>query len=66
MNQPPKTISLADIHNIYGGTISSKPKQEADGTAPPIYKTTNRFARDPAHTGAAPERPLAPGTRFRR
>jgi hypothetical protein len=64
VNQPPKMISLADIHNIYGGT-GIKPKQETE-TASPTYKTTNRFSRDPAHPGAAPDRPQAPGTRYRR
>jgi hypothetical protein len=60
MAQPPKHISLARIHDVYNGSVK---KTEAAAENKPNYQTTQRFAREAGHTGVAPTRPLAPGTR---
>jgi hypothetical protein len=59
MTQPPKHISLARIHDIYAGSVKKREAEESK----PSYQTTHRFAREAGHTGEAPTRPLAPGTR---
>jgi hypothetical protein len=66
MNPPAKPLSLANIHSIYSGIPDKQPKPAPVEPSTQVYKTTNQFARDSAHTGVAPSKPLAPGTRFRR
>ncbi|SFS12166.1 hypothetical protein SAMN05216570_2622 [Dyella sp. OK004] len=65
MNQPPKPLSLASIHDVYSGATHNKPERSTEEKAAPAYRTTKQFARDPAHTGTAPTRPTAPNTRIR-
>lgn len=70
MNQPPKDLSLANIHQIYNGavvkpSVTSKRQPTADGAAP-TYKTTNQFARESSHSGAAPSPLPASGKHSRR
>lgn len=60
MAQPPKDLSLSRIHDVYSGSVG-KPKTEGDGNR--RYQTTHRFAREAGHSGTAPNRPLAPGSR---
>ncbi|MHA6205274.1 hypothetical protein ACXU4B_12685 [Dyella soli] len=64
MNQPPKPLSLANIHDVYSGVVDKREREPE--VASPVYKTTNRFSRESSHTGVAPAKPLAPGTRYRR
>ncbi len=64
MNPPSKPLSLARIHDVYNGT-GEKRSRPADPLVK-SYKTTNRFARDPEHTGVAPPRPPVNGGRSRK
>ncbi|WP_430387524.1 hypothetical protein [Dyella sp. 20L07] len=65
MNPSPKHLSLASIHGIYSGGVAIKREATADEPTK-VYTTTKQFARETSHTGTAPTRPLAPGTRYRR
>ena len=61
MNDTPKPMSASTIHSIYSGTkITSAVEQAKD------FKSTNRFMRDPAHSGQAPEKPKVEKKRPRR
>ncbi|WP_146745266.1 hypothetical protein [Dyella jiangningensis] len=61
MNDTPKPLSAATIHSVYAGkTISSVVDPSKD------FRSTNRFARDPAHSGQAPQQPRNEKTPFRR
>lgn len=61
MSDAPKPLSAATIHSIYSGKkVSTAVEQAKD------FKSTNRFARDAAHTGQAPQKPNAEKGPFRR
>jgi hypothetical protein len=64
MNPPSKPLSLARIHDVYNGT-GEKRSREAE-PAGKSDQTTNRFARDPEHTGVAPQRPPVVGGRVKK
>lgn len=69
MNPFPKALSLANIHSVYSGAevkTSADPSPSKTAESRVSYKTTNQFAREANHSGAAPSKPLAPNTRFRR
>lgn len=53
MGPPSKTISLSDIHDVYRGTVKERDTAEAQQS----YRKTDRFKREPGHSGAAPNRP---------
>jgi hypothetical protein len=54
MSETPKPLSAAAIHSVYSGAkVVSVVEQAKD------FKSTNSFARDPAHSGKAPEKPKA-------
>lgn len=59
MAQPPKDLSLSRIHDVYSGSASKRETDDGKRS----YRTTHRFAREAGHTGVAPSRPLAPGSR---
>jgi len=61
MNDAPKPLSAETIHSVYAGkTISATVDQSKD------FQSTNRFARDPAHSGHAPQQPKNEKGPFRR
>lgn len=64
MNQPPKDISLADIHSAYASKPAEKKKTQV-GEKVKSYTKSNHYDRDPNHTGEAPAKPEAkrPGLR---
>jgi hypothetical protein len=61
MNDTPKPLSVATIHSVYAGKkVSTTVDQSKD------FQSTNRFARDPAHSGHAPQPPKIEKGPFRR
>jgi hypothetical protein len=52
MNDTNKPLTAAVIHSVYSGKKVSPVVEEAKG-----FQSTQRFARDPSHSGQAPERP---------
>jgi hypothetical protein len=61
MNDTPKPLSAETIHSVYTGKkISSVVDPSKD------FRSTNRFARDPAHSGHAPQQPKNEKGPFRR
>jgi hypothetical protein len=52
MIDTPKPLSAAVIHSIYAGAKVSSVVDNAKD-----FQSTNRFARDSAHSGHAPEKP---------
>lgn len=61
MNDSPKPLSIATIHSVYAGKkISTTVDQTRD------FQSTNRFARDPSHSGQAPQHPKVDKGPFRR
>lgn len=61
MNDTPKPLSASTIHSIYSGTKMTSAVEEAKD-----FKSTNRFMRDPSHSGQAPEKPKIEKKRPRR
>lgn len=53
MNQPPKDISLAEIHSAYASKPLDKKKAQA-GEKVKTYAKSSHYDRDPNHTGEAP------------
>jgi len=64
MNQPPKDISLADIHSAYASKPLDKKKAPV-GEKVKSYTKSNHYDRDPNHSGEAPIKPdvKRPGSR---
>jgi len=61
MNDTTKPLSAATIHSVYSGKkISSVVDQAKE------FKSTNRFERDPSHSGEAPQLPKVNKGPFRR
>jgi len=61
VNDTDKPLSAATIHSVYSG---KKISSVVDPTKE--FKSTNRFVRDPSHTGEAPQQPKAGKGPFRR
>lgn len=62
MVQPTKPLSLSHIHDVYSGAT----KTRESGDTEKSYKKTDRFTREPGHSGTAPNRStLPPGRRPR-
>ncbi|MGO4703265.1 hypothetical protein [Dyella sp. 2RAB6] len=64
MNQPPKDISLAEIHSAYASKPLDK-KKTPTGEKTKTYAKSSHYDRDPSHTGEAPAKPdvKRPGSR---
>lgn len=61
MNDTPKPLSVATIHSVYAGKkVTTAVDQNKD------FQSTNRFARDPAHSGQSPQPPKVEKGPFRR
>ncbi len=61
MNDTPKPLSVAAIHSVYAGKkVSSAVELAKD------FQSTKRFARDPTHSGHAPQPPKVEKGPFRR
>ncbi|MGO4703995.1 hypothetical protein [Dyella sp. 2RAB6] len=56
MTPPKKPISLSDIHDVYSGAVKKRDTVEAE----PSYRKTDRFSREPGHSGSAANRPPSP------
>ncbi|WP_130617578.1 hypothetical protein [Dyella amyloliquefaciens] len=61
MNDTPKPLSVATIHSVYAGKKISTAVDQTKG-----FQSTNRFARDPTHSGQAPQVPRAEKNPLRR
>lgn len=61
MNDTPKPLSVAAIHSVYAGKKISTAVDQSKG-----FQSTNRFARDPSHSGKAPQPPRLEKSPFRR
>jgi hypothetical protein len=61
MNDTTKPLSAATIHSVYSGKKIASVVDQAKG-----FKSTNRFVRDPSHSGEAPQLPKVGKGPFRR
>lgn len=61
MKDSSETLSVATIHSVYAGKKATPATDEAKG-----FRSTNRFARDPSHSGQAPQPPKMEKGPFRR
>ncbi|MBD8899014.1 hypothetical protein [Rhodanobacter sp. DHG33] len=52
MSKAPQAMTIADIHAVYSSKKVNAVTEDAGQ-----FHSTKRFARDPAHTGQAPQNP---------